>query len=198
MGFLHFPFPDQLLISQQASYVKPSLHPHLQARQAATPRTSSLSRVPAPSSAKHAAGSARPPSETLPTGPAPSRPSAPPPHLRICWAIVPSRSPPLGRGSGPASGQAGAARTAAARGAGGSGARAQTWTPWPSRTQSGADPAAFPPAALAEQLPQAASGTAHVPPCNHGNSEPRPAPSLATEARGRRSQWVRWRLLFSK
>ena len=71
-------------------------------------------------------------------------PQAPPPHLRICWAVEPSRSPLLGPASGPAPVPPGEAAAAIATGEAedsgawaraGAGTRAQVTAPWPSRTR---------------------------------------------------------------
>lgn len=65
-------------------------------------------------------------------------PWAPPPHLRICWAVGPSRSHPHEPGSGPDPATTVTAAVAGVK-AEGSGARAgtrgQAVAPWPSRTQ---------------------------------------------------------------
>lgn len=91
-GFLHFPFPDQLLISQQASYVKPSLHPHLQARLAATPRTFSLSES---ASTEQCQARSRV-SETPERDPAPQAPPHPAPRPGYARGPAPSPSHLLG------------------------------------------------------------------------------------------------------
>ena len=144
-----------------------------------------------------------------PRPPAGYSPRAPPPHLRICWAIEPSLCPRLGLAWGPAPGPAVAAAAAiAGKEAEDGGAwvgartRAQVMAPWPSRTRPERTGAVLPPAARAGQLPGAASGTAHVPRRNQGNGDPpppathplplqlpRPAPRT-TEARGLGSQWA--------